>query len=93
MDDHSKKLTLSLLRAWAESQPDPRAPVAFGGRAYNATDYVRAVEKETPLGAAYIAFMEAAAKQAKRPLDEFLKDTIRPHRPQMEKAQLKLADA
>jgi hypothetical protein len=81
MDEHSKSLALNLLRAWAESQPDPYAPVAFGGRAYTARDYVVAVERETPLGAAYCAFMEAAAKQARRPLDEFLKDMIRPHKP------------
>ncbi len=77
MDDTAKKLTLDLLRAWAESKEDASA-VILGGRAYTPAEYVSAVEKDSPLGNAYCAFMEAAAKQAKRPLDEFLKDTIRP---------------
>ncbi|MDI1226210.1 MAG: hypothetical protein PSY14_00800 [bacterium] len=77
MDDTAKKLTLDLLRAWAESKDDASA-VILGGRAYTPAEYVSAVEKDTPFGNAYCAFMEAAAKQAKRPLDEFLKDAIRP---------------
>lgn len=78
MDDKQKHLMLNLLRSWAEAT-DPDAPVVFGGRPCTANDYVAAVEKNTPLGVAYCAFMEAAAKQAHRPLDEFMKDTIRPH--------------
>jgi hypothetical protein len=81
MEEQTKKLTLNLLRAWAASKTDPDAPVAFGGRDYSARDYVAAVEKNTPLGSAYCAFMEAAARQAQRPLDEFLRDSIRPQSP------------
>ena len=79
MDDKQRHLTLDLLRVWAASTSDPDAPVVFGGRPCTPQDYVAAVEKNTPLGIAYCAFMEAAARQAHRPLDEFLKDTIRPH--------------
>lgn len=78
MDAETKKLTLELLTAWAESRSDATA-VILGGRGYSPEEYVAAVKNETPLGHAYCAFMEAAAKQANRPVDQFLKDTIRPH--------------
>ncbi len=78
MDDNAKDLTLSLLRAWASSKTSANEPMILGGRGYTPQEYVAAVEKGTPLGRAYCAFMEAAAKQANRPVEEFLKDTIRP---------------
>lgn len=81
MDAETKKLTLELLTAWAESRSDATQPVILGGRGYTPQEYVAAVKNETPLGHAYCAFMEAAAKLANRPLDQFLKDTIRPAAP------------
>ncbi|HYD18138.1 MAG TPA: hypothetical protein VEF76_06645 [Patescibacteria group bacterium] len=83
MDENTKKLTIDLLRAWAETKQDV-GEMILGGRGYTAAEYVDAVEKGTPLGQAYLAFMDAAAKHAKRPLEEFLKDSIRPQpRPQV----------
>lgn len=78
MDENTKSLTLDLLRAWAESKSETTEPLILGGRGYTPQEYVAAVEKDTPLGRAYCAFMEAAAKHANRPLEEFLKDSIRP---------------
>jgi len=78
MDENTKKLTLELLKAWAESRSEATEPVILGGRGYTPKEYVAAVEQGTPLGHAYLAFMEAAAKQARRPVEEFLKDSIRP---------------
>lgn len=80
MDENTKLLTASLLRAWAEAKQNPDEPITFAGRGYTAKEYVEAVEKGTPLGSAYCAFMEAAARQANRPVDEFLRDSIRPLR-------------
>lgn len=80
MDENTRLLTASLLRAWAAARPDKDEPITFAGRGYTAQEYAEAVEKGTPLGSAYCAFMEAAAKQANRPVTEFLKDSIRPLR-------------
>lgn len=77
MDEKTKALTLDLLTAWAQSRSDATALI-LGGRGYTPQEYVDAVKNETPLGHAYCAFMEAAAKCANRPVEEFLKDTIRP---------------
>jgi hypothetical protein len=76
MEKSSKDLTVKLLKEWAAAKADPDAPVVFSGRSYSANDYVTEVEQETPFGKEFLDYMEASAKRANTPLDEFITDSF-----------------
>jgi len=79
MEKDMKDLTVKLLEQWAASIPDPNEPVlSMGGIEYSANEVITEVKNDTDFGKFFLDSMEKFAQQYKVPLDQFLKDQIRP---------------
>jgi hypothetical protein len=79
MEKDMKDLAVQLLEEWAASMPDPNAPVlSMGSTEYTANDWVAEVRNEGAMGKLFLDFMEKSAQQYSVPLDQFLKNQIRP---------------
>jgi hypothetical protein len=79
MEKDMKDLAVKLLEEWAASMPDPNAPVlSMGNTVYSANEVIFEVRNEGDFGKLFLDSMEKFAQQYNVPLDQFLKNQIRP---------------